>query len=54
MLDDLRPKTLSEVAKQLGVDPFEVVRLLVVTRTVPERWAFSSDQIDRLRAAGKQ
>lgn len=30
MLDDLKPLTLGEAARQIGVDPFEVVRLLVL------------------------
>ena len=29
MLDELRPLGLSEAARHLGVDPFEVVRLTV-------------------------
>jgi hypothetical protein len=55
MLDEFRPLNLSDVAKQLGTDPFEIVRLLTQSKSVPESWQFKAEQIDRLRqAAGKK
>jgi hypothetical protein len=51
MLDDFRPSTLTEVARQLGTDPFEVVRILVQSNQVPETLQFKSDQIEKLRQA---
>jgi hypothetical protein len=35
MLDELRPKGLKEAALSLGVEPFEVVRLLIAADAVP-------------------
>ena len=55
MLDDFRPLTLTEVARQLGSDPFEVVRLLVKFNQVPDTLQFKADQVEKLRqAAGKR
>lgn len=51
MLDDFRPQTLTEVAKQVGTDPFEVMRVLVVARAVPDHLAFTDDQVQKLRQA---
>ena len=52
MLEDLRPMGLTEVARQLGIDPFEVVRLMVVARMPAEQLRFTSDQVERIRQAG--
>lgn len=52
MLDSLQPKGLTDVAKELGVDPFEVVRLLVASGSVPESLTFTDDQVAAVRAYG--
>jgi hypothetical protein len=46
---DFRPLTLAEVAKALGTQPFEVMRLLVAAGNVPPILLFSPEQVDRLR-----
>ena len=51
MLDDFRPLTLTDVARQLGTDPFEVIRVLVQSNQVPETLQFKSDQVEKLRQA---
>lgn len=55
MMDDFRPLTLSDVARQLGLDPFEVVRLLVQAGALPDNMQFKAEHVDRLRqATGKR
>jgi len=49
MLEEFVPLTLTDVAKQLGVDPFEVMRLLVVNKSVPEGLAFTPEHVEKLR-----
>ncbi len=49
MLDEMRPVGLTDVAKQLGTDPFELMRRLVAAGAVPETLQFTRDQIERLR-----
>ena len=49
MLDDLRPLGLSEAARHLGVDPFEVVRLTVAFGPHGGPLSLKLDQIDTLR-----
>ncbi len=49
MLSELQPKGLSDVAKELGVDPFEVVRLLVAADAVPESLNFNAEIIAQLK-----
>jgi hypothetical protein len=51
MLDDFRPRTLSEVAKAVGSDPFEVMRILVRSGSVPEHLSFSDAQLESIRQA---
>lgn len=51
MLDEFRPLTLSDVAKQLGTDPFEVVRLLVQAKAMPDNMQFKAEHVDKLRQA---
>ncbi|MBX2801711.1 MAG: hypothetical protein KTR31_28795 [Myxococcales bacterium] len=54
MLEELKPLTLTGTARRLGVDPFEVVRLLVAARAVPQGpFALSPDLVQRLRELGK-
>ena len=43
---------LHDAARALGVDPFEVVRLLGVARVAPDQFRFTSDQVDKLRQVG--
>ncbi len=54
MWDDLRPITLTQAAKQLGVDPFEVMRLLVAADAVPVGApVLSAEAVEQLRAVGQ-
>ncbi len=50
MLDELRPLGLSDAARTLGVDPFEVVRLLVAFDKVAETLGVGRDEVEDLRA----
>lgn len=54
MIEELRPLTLRAAAKQLGVDLFEVVRLMVADgrATAAEPLGFTPDRIDALRVLG--
>jgi len=52
MIDEFRSVTLSQAAHQLGVDPFEVVRLAQAIATVPDDLRFSAALIAQLRADG--
>lgn len=52
MLDELRPMGLGAAARRLGVDLFEVVRLVVATDTPSEQLGFSPEQVENLRAFG--
>lgn len=49
MIDEFRQLSLADVAKQLGVDPFEVMRVLVQTGQVPPTLKFKADQVEKLR-----
>jgi hypothetical protein len=49
MLDEFRPLTITDVAKQLQTDPFEVMRLLVAAKAVPEGLVFTPEHVERLR-----
>lgn len=49
MLDEMRPVGLTEVAKQLGIDPFELVRRMVAAGAVPPTMQFTQAQVERLR-----
>ncbi len=49
MLSDLRPMSLTDAARTLGVDPFEVVRLMVASRTPMDTLTLDPDQADALR-----
>lgn len=51
MIDEFRPRTLTEVAKMMGSDPFEVIRLLTAARSVPESLTFTEEQVQRVRQA---
>ncbi|MCB9677518.1 MAG: hypothetical protein H6737_20585 [Alphaproteobacteria bacterium] len=52
MLDDLLPKGLTDAARRLGVEPLEVVRLMVVTDTVSDGFAATDDHVAKLAAFG--
>jgi hypothetical protein len=52
LFEDLRPLGISDAAKQLGIEPFEVVRLLVVANAVPEDLRLSDQHIAKLRQTG--
>jgi hypothetical protein len=47
-MDDLRVLGLCETAERLGVEPFEVVRLAVLSGDVPAALRFSEDDLGRL------
>lgn len=49
MLDDLRPVGLSDAARELGVDPFEVVRLMVATGMDAESLTLRSEDVAAIR-----
>lgn len=51
MLDELKPMTLTEAAKALGTDPFELVRVMVASGIAPQTLGFTREQVDRLRQA---
>lgn len=54
MLDELMPHGLADAARELGTDPFEVVRLLVAANAVPKgALQVDGETIDRLREIGK-
>ena len=52
MLDELRPLGLTDAAKRLGIDPFEVVRLLVVADAMPEQLHLTDDHVEKVRSVG--
>lgn len=52
MLDELRPLGLGAAARSLGVDLFEVVRLLVASDGDLETLRLTPEQLERLRAFG--
>lgn len=56
MLSDLLPLGLTGAAARLGLEPFELVRLLVATDAMPRDLRFTTEQVDGLfaRAALEQ
>ena len=53
MRDELRPLSLTEAAQSLGVDPFEIVRLLVASHAMPVGQPFLTyAQVEQLRSQG--
>ena len=53
MRDDLRPLSLTEAARSLGIDPFEVVRLMVAGTGVPQGQLYlTREQVETLRSQG--
>lgn len=53
MIDEIRPIGLKEVSLTLGLDPLEVVRLLVLAQAFPEgELALTPDHVARLREVG--
>lgn len=53
MLDELKPHDLHASAQALGVHPFEVVRLLVLSGSSVDRLGATSDTLDKLRDFGQ-
>jgi len=53
MLEELLPTGLTETARRLGVEPFEVVRLMVATDTVSERFSATDDHLQKLMSFGE-
>ncbi len=54
MLEELQPLSLTAAARRLGIDPFEVVRLLVASDQVPAgALAVDPQAIDALRELGR-
>ncbi len=54
MLDELEPLGLTEAARRIGTDPFEVVRLLVAAGAVPEGpLLVEAEIVDKLRGIGR-
>lgn len=53
MLDEFRPLTLTDAARRLGVDPFEVLRLQVAAGIAEPSMTFDAATIDRLREVGR-
>ncbi len=54
MLDELQPLSLTAAAHRLGIDPFEVMRLLVAADAVPQGpFALLPELIPRLRELGR-
>ena len=52
-MDELRPVSLTDAARRLGVDPFEVVRLLVASDAMPDGQPFlTSERVEHLRELG--
>lgn len=49
MLDDLRPLSLSDAARDLGVDPFEVVRLMVASEIAFDSLTLTRDDVAQVR-----
>lgn len=52
MLDELRPLGLGAAARSLGVDLFEVVRLLVASDSPLDTLRLTPEQVEQLRAFG--
>ncbi len=52
MLDELRPMTVGDAARSLGIDVFEVVRLLVASRTADENLSVNAEVVSELRTFG--
>ena len=48
MLDELRPLGLTDVARRLELDPFEVVVLLVRGGVIPEALRLTEDHVEKL------
>jgi hypothetical protein len=50
VLDDLRPVGLSDAARELGVDPFEVVRLMIAVGMDMKTLTLRGDDVETIRA----
>ena len=49
MLHELRPMGFAEAARHLGVDIFEMVRILTNTDGMPDRLVFEADQLIKIK-----
>ncbi|MBW2258550.1 MAG: hypothetical protein JRI25_28720 [Deltaproteobacteria bacterium] len=49
MLDELRPVGLSDAARELGVDPFEVVRLMITAGMDTKTLTLRSEDVEAIR-----
>ncbi len=53
MIDELRPLGLYDAARTLGIDPFEVVRLLVLGEAFPDgTLVLTPDHVQKIRETG--
>ena len=50
MLDDLKPYTMMGLSKELGTDPYELMRLRVMSQSSLSSLAMSSTEAERIRA----
>lgn len=53
MLDEFRPLGLTDAARKLGCDPFEVVRLMVASGHANAGFTFDAATLEQLRTTGK-
>jgi hypothetical protein len=53
MLENLIPSGLTGAARNLGVEPLEVVRLMVMTDTVSDGFNCNADHLQKLAAYGQ-
>ncbi|MBT3221322.1 MAG: hypothetical protein HN348_19745 [Proteobacteria bacterium] len=53
MIPELKPRGIVAAAKQLGVEPFEVVRLLVASGRMPDTLVVSQEDLDAIRRVGE-
>ena len=53
MIESLLPTTLTGAARRLGVEPLEVVRLMVVSDSVSPGFKVSEEELGRLAALGR-
>lgn len=53
MFDELLPTGLTGAARKLGVEPLEVVRLMVLSDTVTPSFGVTDDHLAKLKALGR-
>lgn len=52
MLDELLPTGLTSAARKLGIEPLEVVRLMVISDTISPGFAMTDDHLRKLTEVG--